>query len=278
MTTSAEKPAPAARRALRGAGVDRMVTGEGVLIEVPPTSVASLILAALIDYLVIFGVYIGVVLVVGANASSLSPAQGAIATLLLTVLAFLVVPVTIEVWTRGRSLGKLALKLRVVRDDGGPITFRHALVRGLVGVVEVWMFSGIPAVICAMISTRAKRIGDLAAGTYVVREETAMKLQPAPWMPAGLIPWAAGADMAALPDGLAVQIRQYLLRAGALSPAAQHHVGQQLLAQVLPLVSPPPPPNAPMDAVLAAVLGERRRRDRERLQREAALRRRVLGS
>ena len=77
----------------------------------------------------------------------------------------------------------------------------YEIVRGLIAIVEIWTLNGIPAVICAMISTRAKRIGDLAAGTYVVREETAMKLAPAPWMPPALIPWATGADMAALPDG-----------------------------------------------------------------------------
>lgn len=275
MTTSPAKPAPA-KRALRGADVDRLVTGEGVLIEVPPTSVASLVIAAIIDYVVIFGVYIGSILALSRVASSMSAAQSAVVTIVLTVSAFLVVPVGIEVWSRGRSLGKLVMKLRVVRDDGGPITFRHAFVRGLIAIVEIWTLNGIPAVICAMISTRAKRIGDLAAGTYVVREETAMKLAPAPWMPPALIPWATGADMAALPDGLAMQIRQYLLRTGSLSPAAHEQIGRDMLGRVLPLVAPPPPREAPVDAVLAAVLGERRRRDRERLQREAALRNRLL--
>lgn len=254
-----------------------MVTGEGVLIDIPPTSVASLIVAGIIDYVVTIAVFLGAIFAVGAIGSGFTVAQSAVAFVLLTVGIYLALPVAVETLTRGRSLGKLVMKLRVVRDDGGPITFRHAFVRALVAVVEIWMFSGIPAVLCSMMSTRAKRIGDLAAGTYVVREETAMKLAPAPWMPPALIPWASGADMAALPDGLAMQIRQYLGRAAALSPAARDRLGRELLAQVLPRVSPPPPREAPLDAVLAAVLGERRRRDRERLQREAAVRRRLLG-
>ena len=82
--------------------------------------------------------------------------------------------------------------------------------------------------------------------------------------------------MGALPDGVAMQIRQYLTRTDMLSPVAREQVGRALLAEVMPRVSPAPPPGAPMDAVLAAVLAERRKRDRERLQREAALRARVL--
>ena len=50
------------------------------------------------------------------------------------MLVFLGYPVAMETLTRGRTLGKMALGLRVVRDDGGPITFRQALVRGLVGL------------------------------------------------------------------------------------------------------------------------------------------------
>lgn len=253
-----------------------MVTGEGVLVDVPPTSVASLVVAGLIDYVIAFALMFAGLALLGVSSAGLSDAQIAIAGLLLTATVFLFLPLAIETSTRGRSLGKLAMKLRVVRDDGGPITFRHSMVRRLVAIVEIWMLSGIPAVISAMISTRAKRIGDLAAGTYVVREETAMRLAPGPTMPPALIPWASGADMTALPDGLAIQIRQYLVRLHTLSPSVREQVGHGLLARVLPLVSPPPPTSAPIDAILAAVLAERRRRDRERLRREADLRHRLL--
>ena len=64
---------------------------------------------------------------------------------LRTVLVLVVVPTAVETLTHGRSLGKLALGLRTVRDDAGPISFRHSLIRALVGVVEIWMLSGVPA-------------------------------------------------------------------------------------------------------------------------------------
>ena len=51
------------------------------------------------------------------------------------VLVFAGYPILMEWLTRGRTLGKIWLGLRVVRDDGGPIGFRQALVRGLAGLL-----------------------------------------------------------------------------------------------------------------------------------------------
>ena len=64
-------------------------------------------------------------------------------------------PAVFETATRGRSLGKMALGLRVVSDDGGPERFRQALFRALAGVIEIWTFAGGPAVICSLLSPRA---------------------------------------------------------------------------------------------------------------------------
>ncbi|WP_198018486.1 RDD family protein, partial [Sedimentibacter sp. B4] len=57
----------------------------------------------------------------------------------LLVIVFLIAPITVETLSRGRSLGKLAFGLQVLRDDGGPIRLRHASVRALVGVFELWL-------------------------------------------------------------------------------------------------------------------------------------------
>ncbi|GAB3578249.1 RDD family protein [Calidifontibacter terrae] len=271
----ASPTAPEPIRRLRGADDDRLVTGEAVLIDVPATSVGSLILSALIDLLVQLGLLLGAALGAVKTSRYLTSAQGDIVALLIFVGVLFAFPVAVETLTRGRSLGKMALKLRVVRDDGGPIVFRHALVRGLVGIIEKYMFYAVPAVISSLLSTRAKRLGDFAAGTYVVREETALRLSLPPQMPYPLAGWAASADIAPLPDGMALQIRQFLGRSGGLTPAARQEMGNRLLAQVLSRVSPAPP-NAPVEAILAAVVAERRRRDLERLQREAQTRSALL--
>ena len=73
---------------------------------------------------------------------------------------------------RGRTLGKLAMGLRAVRDDGGPIRLRHAVVRALVGFVEIWLWSASgPGLLAA--GTAGAAAGRAGGGTYVVRERAA---------------------------------------------------------------------------------------------------------
>jgi hypothetical protein len=109
----------------------------------------------------------------------------------------------------------------------------------------------------------------------VVRERVRLQLAPPAQMPPPLAAWAAGADVAPLPTGLALAVRQYLGRLPGLDPGSRAAVGTRLAGQVLAHVAPPPPPGTPPEAFLAAVMATRRERDAARLAREAELRRRL---
>ena len=254
---------------------DDMITGEGVAVEVPVASVAARMASGAIDVFVTLVVLIAGVFAIGFVAGGVSDAVIGILFIGLSVLAFIVLPTAVETLTRGRSLGRMALGLRTLRDDGGPTTFRHALVRGLVGYVEIYLLLGVPAVIASMVHPRAKRLGDMAAGTIVISQRAALRLTPPPPMPPALMPWALSADIAALPSGLTVAIRQFLARAPGLSPASRHTLGVDLLASTLAYVAPQPPPGFHPEVVLSAIVAERRRRDLDRLWREEQLRGRV---
>lgn len=247
---------------------DDMVTGEGVAVELPIAGVPSRAASGIIDLLVAGVVLVGGAILVGAVFSGTSSAVGRTVSILLVVGVTVGLPAVVETVTRGRTLGKLALGLRVVRDDGGPITARHALTRALVGWPEIYLLLGAGALVAALVSPRAKRLGDMAAGTYVVSQRASLRLLPPPVMPPPLAQWAAGADLAALPPGLAIAVRQFLGRAQGLTPASRHELGQALLRSVLPYVSPPPPAGFHAEHVLAAVIADRRRRDAERLARD----------
>ena len=92
-----------------------------------------------------------------------------------------------------------------------------------------------------MIHPRAKRLGDMAAGTVVVTQRARLTLTPPPGMPLALAEWARSADVATLPSGLTVAVRQFLARAPGLTPASRQTLGLELLHSTLPYVSPPPP-------------------------------------
>lgn len=261
-----------------GVGVDDLVTGEAVALELPAAGIAIRALSGILDLLVA-----AVTLWVGLFVASAMTqnADAAIVGATMTVLLALVsvgLPTTMETLTRGRSIGKLATGLRTVRDDAGPIGFRHALTRALVGFVEIWALFGVPALVSGLVNSKGKRLGDFAAGTYVVRERVNITLPPPPMMPLQLAQWAAGADIARLPDGLAMAVRQFLMRAPLLSPQSRATLGIQLRDEVVAYVSPQPPASAHPEVVLAAVIADRRRRDTIRLQRDAALRSRLIPS
>ncbi|MDD9205828.1 RDD family protein, partial [Georgenia sp. 10Sc9-8] len=172
-------------------------------------------------------------------------------------------PTVVETLTRGRSLGKLATGVRVVRDDGGPVRLRHALVRALVGVGELWFTAGSLAIISAAVNRRGKRLGDLLAGTYAVRVRDGARAEPPLIMPPELAHWARTADIRALPDGLGLAARRFLARTGTMSPAPRARLGTDLAARVEPYVSPPAPWGTHPERFLAAVLVARRDREYE---------------
>ena len=258
-----------------GVGEDDLVTGEAVALDLPPASIGPRILSGLLDYVLVWLVTWAVVYAGESLSSQLDDALHTAVLLVCFVLAWVAYPVTIETLTRGRSVGKLAAGLRTVRDDAGPITFRHALARGLLAVVEVYLFWGIPAVITSTINPRGKRLGDVVAGTYVVRDRVLARL-PAPVpMPPHLATWAMSADISQIPDQLAMAVRTFLPAAFTMTPRARDEMGRHLLDEVSLYVSPPPPPGNHPEYVLAAVVADRRRRDAERMARDAALRRRL---
>jgi uncharacterized RDD family membrane protein YckC len=246
--------------------VSDLVTGEAVPLEMRLAKLPSRALAILLDWTLLAVVGILLAIVLETVLSAADPALQAALALVGFIALFVGVPVLVETLSRGRSLGKLALGLRVVRDDGGPVRFRHALTRGLAGVfVDFLVTFGVGAIVCSLLNERGKRVGDILAGTVVVRERAPAKSAPLPTVPPHLAAWATGLELSRLPADLALAARSYLSRYPQLSPAVREQMGTGLAAEVAQVVTPAPPPGTPAWAYLAAVLSERGRRESERL-------------
>jgi uncharacterized RDD family membrane protein YckC len=239
----------------------QVVTGEAVALELRTAGAGSRGIAAVIDFAVTGVLLIVPLIIVAAVSSSADSATTDTLVLVVYVGTILGYPVLMETLWHGRTLGKAAMGLRVVRDDGGPIRFRHAFVRGLIGVVvdKPGITASVAALVPMLATARNKRFGDVMAGTIVLSERVPGAVDVAVTMPPPLAGWAAGLDLAAVDDGLAMRARQLLLRASQLSPVAlgqlQHGVAEDLVARV-----GAPPQGTPDWAVLAAVVAERRRR------------------
>ncbi|MGW8811673.1 RDD family protein [Gordonia terrae] len=256
-----------------GVGRDDLVSGEAVALALPPANIGYRILSGIIDVLLGFGLWLFLWWLSFKVAGEAW--RGTINTL-IPIVAVVALPTLLETLTPGKSVGHLVLGLRTVRDDAGPTGFRHSLTRALIGFVELYACLGLPALISAAISRRNKRLGDLLAGTYVIRDRHRLVEQAPIDMPPGLTSWAVSADMAALPDRLAVIIRQFLNGRHGMKPEPRAHAARRIVFDVAPFVAPAPPPVAPFEDVLSAIMAERRRRDTERLAREAELRARLL--
>jgi uncharacterized RDD family membrane protein YckC len=226
---------------------------------------ASRGLALALDILVQMGLLVVGVVVLSGTAVFVDDSLATAIGLVFYVLVILGYPVAFETFTRGRSLGKMAMGLRVVREDGGPERFRHAFVRGLLGVVEIWLTFGTVALIASLASAKGRRIGDYLAGTVVVHERVPVRAAPVAAMPPQLIGWAQQLDLSRVPDDLALAARQFLARAPELSPQVRDEMGTSLARALAQVTAPPPPPGVPAWAFLSAVLAERRRREMVRL-------------
>ena len=257
-----------------------VVTGEAVVLDLAVARFPSRLLALLIDVAVQVPVVIFLEVVVFArSAGHLNPASATAIYLAGAMFVLIGYPLTFETLSRGKTLGKMALGIRVVSDDGSPERFRQALVRALsAAFIEIWLppinLIGLPAgLITSMVSAKGKRLGDLFAGTFVIQERVPRRPDLAPVftvIPPPLAGWAQHLELSRLSDQTAAAASSYLRRFYDLRPAAREQLGLQLASAVAAQVSPPPPPGTDPPAFLAAVLAVRREREQARLRARQA--------
>ena len=245
-----------------------LVTGEAVALDLRSMSFVLRAAGAMIDYVVYFGSYILIMVLLFTFATQLGIDDALMQAIGVAglVLCIVAIPTAVELLSHGKSLGKLAVGARIVRDDGGAIGFRHAFIRALLNVIETFMTFGSIAAITGLLNGRAKRIGDLVAGTYSQNERVSKAVTPVYGVPVGLVEWSRTADVAKLPDALARRVAQFLQQAPNLVPASRERLSRELANEVSVFVSPVPPANA--ELFLAAVAALRREREFAALQLE----------
>jgi uncharacterized RDD family membrane protein YckC len=229
----------------------RLVTPERIVFEYPLAGpfrrlIAYLIDLALLAALVIAAVLISMILSLG-SISGVGPALVAYFVLTWGYGA------SCEAFFNGRTLGKRALSIRVVSEQGVPITGAQAVLRNLVGTVDgFWAFFYLLGLTSMILTERFQRLGDLAAGTMVVvelrqrragvvrvREEAVDAVLP--WLPLRI---AAGQELSrALSD--------YVKRRGRFSPPLREEMAAPLARPLRARFGLPA--SASSDAVLCAV-------------------------
>jgi hypothetical protein len=140
-----------------------------------------------------------------------------------------------EVLMRGQTIGKRSMGLRAVTIEGAPIRLRHAMLRMMGGLVDRYLLPvGVVGSLFVLGSRRSQRIGDLMAGTIVVRDPDYTMLPPAIWFPVprGWEGYAATIDPTAMTVDHYTVIRSFLMRNRELSDAARIAVARELAEHV----------------------------------------------
>ncbi|WP_303310589.1 RDD family protein [Hymenobacter sp. BT730] len=144
----------------------RVHTTQNVSLEYEVASVGDRIVACIIDNLILFG-WIGL-LGLGLTLAKINGTTLVIIMVIFAGLPFVFYNLACEVLLNGQSPGKKARNIKVIRLDGARPGIGDYLLRWLLRIVDMGMFSGAVAVMVVLLNGKGQRIGDLAAGTSVV--------------------------------------------------------------------------------------------------------------
>lgn len=144
-------------------------TSQNIDLDYDLSSVGERIVAGLIDYGILFAYLI--IFLISISFGKL----GSTTTGILFFISFLPVcfySLLSELFLQGQSVGKRVMKIKVISLNGGRASFGQYLIRWLFRLIDVWSFSGLVAVITIAVSNRKQRLGDLVAGTALVKTKS----------------------------------------------------------------------------------------------------------
>jgi uncharacterized RDD family membrane protein YckC len=210
-----------------------IATPEGVEIELTLAGIGSRFIAGTIDFLI-------QICVIVALAVILQPAGDA-GTAIFTSVVFGVIffyDVLFEVLGRGRTPGKRLSGLRVVRSGGRPITLTRSALRNVLRIIDILPGFYAVGMTVIFITSRNQRVGDLAAGTHVVRDRYGDRRGGA--APAALPPVELGSaatwDVSAVSGDDVAAVRAFLERRDTLQPEARSAIAAELYSRLRPRV------------------------------------------
>jgi uncharacterized RDD family membrane protein YckC len=191
--------------------------------------------AALLDFLLASVIAI-TALVILSWAGTLSEASlfvvGGLA-MILTLVVIWAYFILLEWLWNGQTIGKRAFKLRVINEDGSPAQFTAVLIRNLLRLVDFLpAFYGL-GVLVIVLSPKSQRLGDLAAGTYVVRAP----LPQVDWFSLRTVtPLGAGttAETRRMPGEAQRLVREFVARESQLAPAERARIAAVIAAKLRP--------------------------------------------
>jgi uncharacterized RDD family membrane protein YckC len=211
-----------------------IATPEGVDLELTLAGVGSRFVSALVDLMLQIVLLVGVT-GLGVAVGAFGTGFGYALVFIASFLVFAGYDVLFEVFAAGRTPGKRLNGLRVVRTDGSPVTFFTSAVRNVLRLVDILPGGYLVGIVCILVTRQNQRLGDVAAGTLVVRERTeqpSLRQLHAPQPAPSTSVWDATAVTA---DELAT-VRSFLARRYELTNQARYRLAADLAGALRPKV------------------------------------------
>lgn len=142
-------------------------TSQNVQISYSLASLGDRIFAYLIDSLIMTSITI--VLIFALALTGLLESSSFF--IILAIVPAFFYHLVLEITQNGQSIGKKALKIKVVKLNGGQATVSGYLLRWLIWPIDTFLYGGV-AILCITIGGKGQRLGDIAAGTTVIKLKT----------------------------------------------------------------------------------------------------------
>lgn len=199
---------------------------EGIDMHIVLAGAASRFIAGSID------LFLQIVLIVLALIVSFAVIGGGLGVALFAMAVFAslyLYNVAFEIFASGRTPGKRWTHLRVVRLNGQPVDLPASAVRNLLRLVDILPTAYLVGLLCIILTKRNQRLGDLAAGTIVIREPAGARRSKSPDAEEAFAAAAdAGWDVSAVsPEELAA-VRRFLQRRDELGTSARRELAHRL--------------------------------------------------
>jgi uncharacterized RDD family membrane protein YckC len=201
----------------------------------PGSRFCAMLIDSLLIWLVIFCLAIAV-MCLGVSTETLvereGPSAWAVALLVLVVTAVLFgYHAFFELVLHGQTPGKRSMKLRVIHEDGTPAAALDLVIRNVVRIVDFLPAFYVVGGAACLLSATNKRLGDMAAGTVVIKEAEISYASSADKKAAVPLPAVAIANAALAPEEQQL-IRGFLQRRVELMPAARAGLAERLALQL----------------------------------------------
>jgi uncharacterized RDD family membrane protein YckC len=201
-------------------------TPENVTLQVTLAGLGSRMAASLVDGLIRFAVIIALSIVLFASPERVGGVEFAL-FIIGSFIVFFAYDVIFETLGGGRTPGKRATGLRVVREGGQPVGFVASAIRNIVRLIDMLPFSYAIGIVAILVSSKNQRLGDIAAGTIVVREVTAVS--GSAWREHDMTWGDEDAwDVGGITQEELATVRSFLARMETLDSNARTRIGREL--------------------------------------------------